>query len=100
MKKILRALVKNYGAEKIIVFGSAMRGGMAEYSDIDLCVVRRHPPGCTHPARDAGMVVARAGTLISKDILVCTPEQFEAARQRPVGVMDEELNHGVTVYER
>ena len=100
VEKILHALVEDYGAEKIIVFGSAVRGGMDEHSDIDLCVIREHPPGCTHPARDAGLAAARAGTLISKDILVRTPEQIEAARQRPVGVMDEVLNHGVTVYER
>ncbi len=100
VEKILEALVDEYGAEKIIVFGSAVRGGMDAHSDFDLCVVREHPPGCTHPAYDAGMAVARARTLVSKDILVRTPKQIEAARKRPVGVMDEVLNHGVTVYER
>ena len=43
---------------------------------------------------------ATAGTLISKDILVRTPAQIEAARRQPVGVMDEVIHHGVTVYER
>lgn len=100
VEKILRALVEDYGAEKIIVFGSAVRGGVDEHSDIDLCVIREHPPGCTHPAQEAGEAVARAEALISKDILVRTPEQIEAARKRPFGVMDEVLNHGVTVYER
>jgi predicted nucleotidyltransferase len=100
VEKILRALVEDYGAEKIIVFGSTVRGGVDEHSDIDLCVIRKHPPGCTHPAWDASMAVARAESLVSKDILVRTPEQIEAARKRPFGVMDEVLNHGITVYER
>jgi predicted nucleotidyltransferase len=100
VEKILRALVEDYGAEKIIVFGSTVRGGVDEHSDIDLCVIREHPPGCTHPSQEAGEAVGRAHALISKDILVRTPAQIEAARKRPFGVMDEVLNHGVTVYER
>jgi predicted nucleotidyltransferase len=100
VEKILRALVEDYGAEKIIVFGSTVRGGVDEHSDIDLCVIREHPPGCTHPGRDADQAAASARTLISKDILVRTPAQMEAARNRPFGVMDEVLNHGVIVYER
>ena len=100
VEKILRALVDEYGAEQIIVFGSAVRGGVTADSDIDLCVIREHPPGCTHPALDAGLAAARAGTLVSKDILVRTPDQIAAARQHPRGVMDEIINHGVTVYER
>ena len=100
VEKILHALVENYGAEKIIVFGSAVHGGMDEHSDIDLCVIREHPPGCTHPGFEADMAAAKADALISKDILVRTPAQIDAARQRPFGVMAEVLNHGVTVYER
>jgi len=100
VEKILRALVEDYGAEKIIVFGSTVRGGVDEHSDVDLCVIREHPPGCTHPGWDADMAVAKARARISKDILVRTPAQIEAARTRPFGVMDEVLNHGVTVYER
>src|SRR4051794_40001343 len=68
VEKILHALVDEYGAEKIIVFGSAARGGMDADSDIDFCVVRKHPPGCTHPAYEAGLAAATARTLISKDI--------------------------------
>jgi predicted nucleotidyltransferase len=100
VEKILRALVEGYGAEKIIAFGSVVRGGVTEHSDIDLCVIRDHPPGCTHPALDAGLAASRANALVSKDLIVRTPAQIAAARQRPFGVMDEVLNHGVTVYER
>jgi predicted nucleotidyltransferase len=100
VERMLRALVEDYGAEKIIAFGSAVRGGVTEHSDIDLCVVRQHPASSTHPTLEAGLAVARAGTLVSKDILVRTPNQMEEARKRPFGVMEEIVNHGVTVYER
>ncbi|MBI4025053.1 MAG: nucleotidyltransferase domain-containing protein [Verrucomicrobia bacterium] len=36
------------GAEKIIAFGSCAHGKATEHSDIDLCVIREHPSGCTH----------------------------------------------------
>ncbi len=100
VEKILHALVEDYGAEKIIAFGSTVRGGVTEHSDIDLCVIREHPPGCTHPALDAGLAASRAHALVSKDILVRTPGQIAAARHHPIGLMDEVLNHGLTVYER
>ena len=100
VEKILCALVEDFGAEQIIVFGSAVRGGVTEHSDIDLCVIRDHPPTCTHPTLEAGLAVGRANSLVSKDILVRTPAQIAAARLHPFGVMQEVLNHGITVYER
>ena len=100
LQKILCALVEDYGAEKIIVFGSCVRGTATEHSDVDLCVIREHPPGCTHPGLEADLAVGRTMALISKDILVRTPGQFEKERQKPFGVMDEIVNHGLTVYER
>jgi hypothetical protein len=93
VEKILQALVEDYGAEKIIAFGSCVRGGVTEDSDIDLCVVREHPPGCTHPALEAGLAAGGVGTLVSKDILVRTPRQLAEAARRPFGVMEGCISH-------
>ena len=100
LERMLTALVEDYGAEKIIVFGSCVRGGVTMHSDVDLCVVREHPPGCTHPQLEALTVAGQANVLLSKDILVRTPAQFQRAAEKPFGVMDEVINHGLTVYER
>ena len=100
LEKILHALVEDYGAEKIIAFGSTVRGGATEHSDFDLCVIRQHPAGCTHPGLEADLAVARREPLVSKDILVRTPAQLMTERRHPFGVMDEVINHGLTVYER
>ena len=100
LERMLTALVEDYGAERIIVFGSCVRGGVTEHSDVDLCVIREHPPGCTHPGHEAGMVIAKTRAPISNDLLVRTPAQFRKAREHPFGVMDEVINHGLTVYER
>jgi predicted nucleotidyltransferase len=99
LEGVLSALVEDFGAEKIIVFGSSVRGTASEHSDVDLCVIREHRPGCSKPTFDAVTAVSKARPLISTDILVRTPSQMEAARQRPFGVMDEIINHGLSVYE-
>ncbi len=100
LERVLAALVEDYGAEKIIAFGSSVRGTATEHSDVDLCVVREHPAGCTRPTFDALTSASKARPLISTDILVRTPAQMDAARRRPFGVMDEVLNHGLSLYER
>lgn len=100
LEKILTALVEDYHAQTIIAFGSCVRGGVNEHSDVDLCVVREHPPGCRQPGLEADLAVARRRPLMSKDILVRTPAEMNRARTRPFGVMDEVLSHGVTLYER
>jgi predicted nucleotidyltransferase len=100
LERVLEALVEDFGAEKIIAFGSSVRGTATEHSDVDLCVIREHPPGCTRPAYEALTAAAKARPLISTDILVRTPTQLAAARLRPFGVMEEVLNHGLSLYER
>ncbi|MEO8350558.1 MAG: nucleotidyltransferase domain-containing protein [Chthoniobacteraceae bacterium] len=100
LERMLTALVEDFGAERIIVFGSCARGGVNEHSDLDLCVVRDHLPGCTHPNLIAGLAVAKVRPLLSKDNLVRTPEQFRCAADAPFGVMEEVIRHGLTVYER
>lgn len=98
--KILDALVADYGAEKIIAFGSCAHGSVDEHSDVDLCVVREHPTGSTHPGLEADLAVSRTHPLISTDLLVRTPTQMAVAERRPFGVMEEIVHNGVTVYER
>ena len=95
----LTALVEEFGAEKIIAFGSCVRGGADEHSDVDLCVVRHHTPGTTHPQLEAGLCVARTRPRISTDLLVRTPGQLALASARPFGVMEEILSHGLLLYE-
>ena len=100
VEKILRALAEDYGAEKIIVFGSVVSGAVTEHSDIDLCVVREHPPSCTHPSLEARQAASRHRPLISRDILVKSPAQFRNESKTPVGVMVDVIERGITVYER
>ena len=100
LERVLVALVEDFGAEKIIVFGSCVRGTATEHSDVDLLVIRSRPPDCTRPAYDALTAAAKAQPLISTDILVRTPDEWQAKQTRPFGVFDEIVHHGLPVYER
>ncbi|MCX6867835.1 MAG: nucleotidyltransferase domain-containing protein [Verrucomicrobia bacterium] len=97
---MLHALISDYGAEKIIAFGSIVHGDVTEHSDIDLCIVRDHPSACTHPSLDAGMLLSKLKTTLSKDLLIRTPQQMKDAEAAPFGVMEEVIRHGITLYER
>jgi len=98
--KILSALVEDFGAEKIIAFGSCVRGGATEHSDVDLCVVRKHPPHCTKPRWEGRMAVARRAPLLAYDLLVLDPDQWTEQTKHPFGVYQEVVKEGVTLYER
>src|SRR5215210_1931499 len=76
LERLLAALVTEYGAERIIAFGSCVSGEVSEHSDVDLCVVRDHPATVTHPPLEAGLCVAKTRPRISTDVLVRTPAQF------------------------
>ena len=100
LERVLAALVDDFGAEKIIVFGSCARGTATEHSDVDMLVIRARQPGCTRPAYDALTAAAKARPLISTDILVRTPDEWLKKQTRPFGVFDEIVHHGLPVYER
>jgi hypothetical protein len=65
LERVLTALKEDYGAEKIIAFGSSVRGTATEHSDVDLCVIRKHPPGTTHPDLDSNLAVGHRRPRIS-----------------------------------
>ena len=98
--RALTALVEQYGAERIVAFGSCVHGDVTEHSDVDLCVVREHPPGCTHPHLEALAAVSRSRPLISTDVLVRSLRQWEESRRQPFGVMEEVMRRGIVLYEK
>lgn len=100
LERIIQALISEYGSEKIIAFGSIVRGDVTQHSDVDLCIVREHPSTSTHPALEAGLILSKLKTTLSKDLLIRTPQQMKQASMAPFGVMYEVIHHGITLYER
>jgi predicted nucleotidyltransferase len=64
-------LVKKYQPEKIILFGSSIRGETDKFSDLDFIIIQKTDKPFLQRLLDAPLLPVKA------DIFVYTPEEFE-----------------------
>lgn len=79
LSRIVAALPQ-LGVRRAVLFGSLAEGGVGVSSDLDLILIV--PSTEPFSARCTRFYEALAPT-VSTDLLVYTPEEFEALRQRP-----------------
>lgn len=92
-----RILSESGDLERVIVFGSLATGHVHAWSDIDLIIVRQTSlPFLQRLHQMRELLQPRVGT----DILVYTPEEFEALCQERPFFREEVLAKGKVVYER
>lgn len=82
------------GAERIILFGSRARGEPRSSSDIDLLVILPGAAG-PFPSRLAELY-SRLKPQVAVDLLVYTPEELQAIRDRPL--IREALTQGKVLH--
>ena len=91
-------IVGRFQPSRVVLFGSHARGVASEWSDVDLLVVM----GDVSDKRAAAIEIRRSlgDMLVSKDIVVTTPD--EIARRGDVAgtVLHAALHEGRVVYER
>jgi predicted nucleotidyltransferase len=91
-------IVERFDPERIILFGSAARGGAGPDSDVDLLVVMQVEGSRREKAVEIGVVVNDIP--VPKDILVTTSEDFEW-RKEIVGTIERPaVREGRLVYAR
>lgn len=90
--------LKKYEPEKIILFGSAARGGTDEYSDIDLVVIKKSKKGFVE--RLVEVVDYLSKDAPHADIFVYTPEEFEMMKEDENPFIEEVLREGRIIYEK
>jgi len=95
LNEIVRVL-KQYDPERIVLFGSRVRGEADEHSDYDLVVIKRTDRPFLERLRD--MVPYLVELARPVDILVYTPEEFD--RMGEIGLGWVVRQEGVTLYER
>jgi uncharacterized protein len=84
--------------EKIILFGSAVRGDMGANSDLDVLVV---VPNGTHRRRLAQKIYLNmVGVGRPVDVVVVTPEDIEQYGSAIGLVLEPALREGQIIYER
>jgi predicted nucleotidyltransferase len=97
---VLEALLQEFGASRIVAFGSCVSGKPQSDSDVDLLVVTDPTrPISKQPTFDANLVASRVSARVPLDILVRSPEEWAAAVRHPTGVIGEAVQHGITLYE-
>jgi uncharacterized protein len=98
IRQMVRRIVSRFRPERIILFGSHARGDAGSDSDVDLLVVMPVEGSSREKAVEIG--VALHDIRIPKDIIVTTPEAFEA-RKEIVGTIEQATaKEGRVLYTR
>lgn len=98
IQEMVRRIAAQFHPDKIILFGSHARGDARPDSDVDLLVVM-HPNGSKR-ARAVEIYGLLAGMGVPKDVIVVTPEEFEAYRDAPGTVIRTARQEGKVLYDR
>jgi len=96
LERMIKVLVNEYQAEKIILFGSLAEGKVHDWSDIDLIVIKETgKPFYERLEEVVEIVKPNVGT----DIIVYSPKELEEMRER-LFFEEEILKKGKVIYER
>ncbi len=94
--EVVRRVVETASPDRIILFGSAARGEANPDSDLDLLVVKS---GVAHRRRLAQQIYqGLLGLDIPVDVLVVTPEDLAASRNKSGMIIGSALRDGREVY--
>ena len=96
----IEALIHDFGAEEIWVYGSCAHGHPTRHSDVDFLVIRPTRPDCPRPGMAARLCLSSLPHFLPHDVLVLTPAQWAEHRRHPFGLYKEVLNLGIRIYAR
>ncbi|MBI4366034.1 MAG: nucleotidyltransferase domain-containing protein [Deltaproteobacteria bacterium] len=96
--EIVRRIVLAVHPERIILFGSQARGQGNAQSDVDLLIVMREIGSRRRKVVELYRLLA--GTGISKDIVILTPEELERYQGIVGTIAQAAVREGKVVYEQ
>lgn len=98
VKRIVRQIVYKYKPEKIIIFGSFVKGKFTEDSDVDFLIIKRNIPlyGADR-IRELSKLIERK---IPCDFLIYKPEEIEERIKLGDPFIKSILEEGEVVYGR
>jgi predicted nucleotidyltransferase len=98
LAEVIRRIVEVAQPDRILLFGSAMRGEMRPNSDLDLLVIKS---GVAHRGRLIETIYTNLwGVGQAVDVIVVTPEDIERYHDAFCLVIEPALREGKVVYER
>ena len=96
--EIVSRVVEVADPDRVILFGSAVRGEMGPDSDLDFLVIKS---GQYDRARlESELYVAMYGVGLAADFILVTPQQVERYKHAKFLVIHPALHEGVDVYNR
>lgn len=93
-----RRIVERFHPDKIIVFGSYVRGEHTENSDLDILIVM--PVEGSRRKRANEIDLTLADRVVPMDLIVVTPEQFDRQKDVIGTIVREAVRDGRVIYER
>jgi predicted nucleotidyltransferase len=96
VERIVECL-KKYEPEKIILFGSYIRGEMDEYSDLDFAVIKKTKKRFIRRLIEVAKLADN--NLGKMDIFVYTPKEFQRMIEDENPFIEQVLKEGRVVYE-
>ena len=96
LHRIVATLIEKYQPEKIILFGSLASGGMHEWSDIDLLIIKETGKRLLDRVTDITAMLDYPR--IAMDIFVYTPEEVEYLVREGSQFIAEILEQGKILY--
>ena len=75
IKEILKQIVEKYKPERVILFGSGVKGEFSKDSDLDFLIIKEEvPPVGRERARELRRMIEKK---VAVDFLIYRPEEFE-----------------------
>lgn len=96
VEDVVRRIVEVAQPERIILFGSAVRGEMGPHSDLDILVIKS---GADHWGLSGRIRRALRGVNAAVDLVVATPEIIERYKDSYPLVYKPALREGRVVYD-
>jgi len=96
LDEIVRRIVSVADPERIIMFGSAARGGMGPNSDVDLLVVKT---GANRLELAQRIYSRLHGVGEAVDVIVTTPEDIEKYHDNPALIIASATAEGRIIYD-
>jgi predicted nucleotidyltransferase len=96
LSEVVKRVVRAARPEKIMLFGSAARGDMGPYSDLDLLVIKRGRFNRRQLVSKIYDALYGAGAAV--DIVIVTPEEVQRYRDAPWLVISSAVREGQVVY--
>lgn len=97
LDEVIRRIVEVADPEKIILFGSAMRGELGPNSDLDLLVVKS---GVHRRQLTQAIYMNLFGVGQAVDVVIVTPEDIERDKDSFALVIEPALREGKVIYAR